>query len=84
MTRTIPTTAAYDDQAIWGVGHTEIDAVNDALEFSAQHAEDNGARLLTATMTPELAEMVDTTGGAVAFHILRDGRLGTWAEWEAE
>jgi hypothetical protein len=82
MARKLPTIAAYDDQAIWGVGHTELDAVNDALEW--QTRDDNGDGLKTAEMTPALAEKVDASGGSVGFYPLKDGRLGTEAEWNAE
>jgi len=74
--------AAFDDQAVWGVGSTPLDAINDALEGCPR--EDNGDGLNTAEMTPALAEEVRDQGGAVAFRKLADGRIGTWAEWEAE
>lgn len=70
----------YSGDAIYGIGRTELDAVNDALDGGVTNTD----QMPTAPATPALAEAVLDQGGAVAFHKLRDGRIGTWAEYEAQ
>jgi hypothetical protein len=64
--------AAYDDQAIWGVGDTSAAAITDAKNY-----HNNTEKLKTAEMTAELADLVADNGGCVSFGILVSGELGT-------
>lgn len=71
--------AAYDDQAIWGVGTTCQAARADARQWvNAEDAADLDAGMKTAPMSADLAEHVATVGGNCAFE-LRDGVLGLCA-----
>jgi len=71
--------AAYDIEAIYGIGPTELDAINDAIEGQAMEEDDANA-LETREMTPALAEQVINPTGATTFAVLPDGRLGTCEE----
>lgn len=64
--------AAYDDQAIWGTGHVERGALNNAKGY-----RDNGdiSGLETAIMSEYLAEWVENNGGDVGFSLEEDGVL---------
>lgn len=64
MTKTI--LAAYDDQAIWGIGATERAALADAEQYLSDETD-----LSIAPMTKALAVKVERSGGNVAFRIFR-------------
>jgi len=68
--------AAYDNQAIWGVGETVEAAIADARKYRESGVDG----LDTAEMTESLAATVDENGGNCAFGTLTDGRLCTAGE----
>lgn len=75
------TFAAYDDQAIWGVGTSPEAAMANAVEFvNADDADALRASCNTAAMTVALAARVENRGGAIAFGLLPNGILGTGDE----
>jgi hypothetical protein len=66
--------AAYDDQAIWGVGVTEELALQDAERSADLSSEEMGAfleGLYVRPMTPALLALVEHRGGNVAFGLLK-------------
>lgn len=66
--------AAYDDQAIWGVGTSAEAAIEDAAQWVDQKsADDLRATLKTAPMSDRLAAHVAHVGGNCAFE--NDGGL---------
>jgi len=65
--------AAYDEQAIWGTGHTDSGALNNAREFR-DNRDISG--LETAPMSQCLAQKVENGGGGdVGFSLESDGIL---------
>lgn len=67
--------AAYDDQAIWGVGASAEAAIEDAAQWVDQKsADDLRATLKTAPMSDRLAAHVAHVGGNCAFEVA-DGLL---------
>jgi len=64
--------AAYDEQAVWGTGHTDSGALSNAREFR------DGRKIIgckTAEMSPYLAEYVEINGGDVGFTLDETGIL---------
>ena len=77
--------AAYNEQAIFGIGATADAARKDAEQWLDRPDEaQQAAALAVAEMTADLATVVTGRGGGVAFDKLADGRLGTPAEKDAE
>ena len=64
--------AAYDAQAIWGIGHTDIGALQNARDF---HDHRDVSECKTAPMSPYLAQCVADNGGDVGFSLEDDGVL---------
>lgn len=82
---TAPTFAAYDDQAIWGVGATPEAAVNDATQWvNREDAERLADSVDTAPMSTALAARVATQGGNCAFTLGEDGVLYLDAELDED
>jgi len=71
--------AAYDDQAIWGVGNTAAEALADAEQWVS--GGDVPHHFNTAPMTKALAAKVERLGGNVAFGKV-NGTLMTYAGYD--
>jgi hypothetical protein len=78
--------AAYDEQAIWGVGYDAQSAIADAATnfgpISQEEVDANLARLMTGEMSQALANAVAASGGNVGFEMLASGLLGLVGEEE--
>ncbi len=71
-----PIIAAYDEQAIWGVGTSTEAAVEDAAQWvDAESAAQMRDTLKTAPMSDRLAAHVAAVGGNCAFSLGEDGVL---------
>ena len=77
--------AAFNEQAIFGIGNTAAAARKDAEQWlDKPYQAEQAAALQVAEMTPALAADVTAIGGAIAFDKLADGRIGTPDERDAE
>lgn len=75
--------AIHDDRAIYGIGYSEVDAVNDAIA-GGQLTDESAERCPTTEITGALYDLVNNNGGAVPWRKLHDGRLGTAEQFAAE